>query len=263
MTKFAMTLILIPLALLAAVSCGGATDYSDSGGATEAPGAREGSDPQAVAIAEKVLRRLGGRKAWDNTRYLRWHFYGERWHYWDRQTGDVRIVQKRQKGTPKTLVLMNLETKRGRVWEDGDEVEGAERLAELLQRGHEWWVNDSYWMFMPFKMLDPGVNLSYVEETTLPNGHLADVISLTFDDVGYTPHNRYDVTVDRETNLVVHWAYYKNAGDAERKFGLPWSGWMRFGDIWLSTEHGQEMDWRAAVYDDLPRSVFESPDDVK
>ena len=43
---------------------------------------------------------------------------------------------------------------------------------------------------------------------------------------------------------------------------MPWAGWRRFGRIMLSTDRGRDFDWQIAVYDELPSSVFESPDTV-
>ena len=35
----------------------------------------EGSDPEAIAAADEVMESLGGRRAWDESRYLTWKFY--------------------------------------------------------------------------------------------------------------------------------------------------------------------------------------------
>jgi hypothetical protein len=34
-----------------------------------------GSDAKAMAIADEVMQAMGGRKAWDKTRYLSWKFF--------------------------------------------------------------------------------------------------------------------------------------------------------------------------------------------
>src|SRR2546421_138000 len=48
---------------------------------------RAGSDPRAVAIADRTMRAMGGRRAWDQTRYISWRFFGKRLHVWDKWTG--------------------------------------------------------------------------------------------------------------------------------------------------------------------------------
>ena len=54
-----------------------------------------GSDKEAIAIADEVMEAMGGRKAYDNTRFISWNFFGARKHIWDKQTGDVRIETPR------------------------------------------------------------------------------------------------------------------------------------------------------------------------
>ena len=35
------------------------------------------SDEKAIEIADKVMKSIGGRENWDNTKYLRWNFFGK------------------------------------------------------------------------------------------------------------------------------------------------------------------------------------------
>ncbi len=220
-------------------------------------------EPQAVEIARAVLERLGGQENWDATRFVRWKFFGGRQHYLDRHTGDVRIEMAERRNDadeverPALLVLMNINTKLGRVWAGGEEVRDREKLDEYLTLGHTVWINDSYWMFMPYKLLDPGVTLKYAGERELADGRLADVLDLTFGDgVGYTPENRYEVFVARDSGLVEQWSFYAETDESEPQFTMPWTGWRKFGHIWLATDHGQQKDWDIAVHAVLPRSVF-------
>jgi len=218
------------------------------------------SDPEAVELARRVMASMGGQEAWDQTRFVSWRFFGgQRQHYWDRVTGDIRIEVTGEDETH--LVLMNIHSRKGRVWKDGVELEG-EALAEWLDSGRQAWVNDSYWMFMPYKLLDPGVTLKYVGEKAMADGQLATVVDLTFDAVGYTPENRYEVYVAKQSGLVEQWDFYAEATNAEPRFASPWAGWERFGKILLATGHGRRRDWNIAVHDSLDRAVFESPDSI-
>ncbi len=221
------------------------------------------SEPRAIEIARAVLDRIGGEEGWAATRFVRWKFFGGRQHYWDKQTGDVRIEMAQRLDDdgkvqrPKLLVLMNVQSKTGRVWADDDEVRDAEKLEEYLTLGHEIWINDSYWMFLPFKLLDPGVTLKYAGEREMEDGRMADVLDLTFGDgVGYTPENRYEVFVARDSGLIEQWAFFSSAEDDQPKFTLPWADWRKYGRIWLATDHGQQKNWDIAVHAVLPRSVF-------
>lgn len=229
-----------------------------------AAGAQTSIDADARAIAASVLERMGGREAWDATRYLGWKFMGGRQHYWDKWTGDIRIEipegQDREGNrTAPVLVLMNLNTRQGRVWADGSELEG-EPLVAGLERGWRTWVNDSYWMFMPYKLLDDGVNLRYVGEDLMADDRLADVLEMTFENVGVTPQNRYLVYVAKDSGLVEQWSYFANRGDVEPGFTRPWAGWQRFGRIMLATSKGMDADWDIHVWDELPANLFTDPE---
>lgn len=222
----------------------------------------EGSDARAVEIADQVMEAMGGRRAWDSARYLTWNFFGRRRHVWDKWTGDVRIEgEDRETGEP-YVVLMNLETGVGRVWGGGSEVTDPEQLAARLDAGAAAWINDSYWLFMPYKLKDSGVTLRYLGERTMLDGRPADVLELTFQGVGRTPENKYDVYVASDSGLVEQWDYYADAGDPEPRFQLPWHEWKRYGDILLSADRGENDHTDLGVLEDVPRSVFESPDPV-
>ena len=209
-------------------------------------------DPHAVAIAERAMQSMGGKAAWDGTRYISWKFFGGRRHVWDKWTGDLRLESE------KRVILMNLGTGAGRVFEGGKELADPEKKA-ALQQAKEMWINDSYWMFMPYKLLDPGVNLADKGKGKLADGRDAEVLELTFDKVGVTPENRYLVYVSSDKGLVEQWSFFQKASDEQPKFTLPWAGWKRFGDIMLATDHGKPADWAIAVHPELPRAVFENP----
>lgn len=212
------------------------------------------SDGAAVALANSVMQHMGGREAWEKTRFLRWNFFGRRMHYWDRRTGDVRIEAEDR------VMLVNLGTKDGHVYDKGVEITEPAARREALDEAYACWVNDSYWLLMPYKLLDPGVHLKSLGPSTLADGRTADLLGVTFDaGTGLTPENRYDVWVARDTGLVEQWAYYENATDAKPVFTRPWGGWTRRGAIMLATEHGKGDPWDVAAPDSLLRAIFERP----
>jgi hypothetical protein len=212
-----------------------------------------GSDARAIAVADEVMEAMGGRAAWDATRFLSWNFFGMRTHVWDRFTGDLRY----QVGD--TLVLANIHSKEGRAFQDGEEVTDADERAKLLDQTYKAWVNDSYWLLMPYKLKDSGVTLRYQGEGTMADGRAADVLQLTFEGVGVTPENKYDVYVSKDRRLVEQWSYYARYDDAEPRFTTPWAGWTRHGGVLLSGDRGERQLSDIRVYEELPRSVFESP----
>ena len=60
--------------------------------------------------------------------------------------------------------------------------------------------------------------MTYAREDTTMNGELADVLRLTFEGVGVTPQNAYEVWVEVDSKLIKQWAYFKDAGQEEPNF---------------------------------------------
>lgn len=236
------------LLALAAASCAGTRPRDERAAAS----LKRGSDETAVELAEQVLLALGGADAWDETRIVTWTFFGRRNHVWDKSLNDYRLEEG-----PK-VVLMNLDSGLGRVWEGGVEIEDAQRRAKELARAKSIWINDSYWLVMPYKLLDPGVKLLDAGEREQENGAKADVLRVEFEGVGDTPRNAYEVLVDRDTRLVTAWRFFEDRDDKEPKLATPWAGWSRFGGILLSGDRGPN---RAitdiAVLDEPPAALRE------
>lgn len=247
------------MSALALVSFPGCQKVEQSAENPPMPGFNlKASDPEAMEIADQVMAALGGRRNWDDTRYIAWNFFGRRRHVWDKWSGNLRMESKNG------VVLMNLQTGRGRAWEDGQEVAHPDSLTERLKFAKSAWINDSYWLLMPYKLKDTGVTLKYMGETTLENGGQCDILQLTFTEVGDTPQNKYWVYVNRESKLVVYWSYFSDAGDAEPRISTPWDGWRRYGNIMLSGGRGPNRQISdIGVFSELPEAVFTSPEPAK
>lgn len=218
----------------------------------------EGSDPEAIALADEVMRSMGGRKAWDETRFLSWDFLGSRKLLWDKQTGDVRIEQS---GTD-LKILMNVNTSEGRVWLDSAEMTEPDSLAEFLDIGRQIWVNDSYWLIMPFKLKDTGVTLKYLGDYRIEAGEgkgaIAEVLELRFAKVGYTPQNCYRVYIPKasEQKLILQWDFYSDADSPTRNLMTPWSNYKQYGNILLSGDRGDRHLTEIGVYSNIPEAAF-------
>jgi hypothetical protein len=211
-----------------------------------------GSDRRAIELADRVMDRLGGRAAWDGTRYITWRFFGGRRHVWDKWMGNHRLEDG------DLTVLSNIHDQSGRAWEAGVEVTDPDTLEARLQKAYSAWVNDSYWLVMPYKLKDSGVTLKYVGDGMTEEGLPAHILDLTFRDVGRTPQNRYQVWVDIDKSLVRQWSFYREAADEEPRFIRTWGNWQAYGDILLNDDFGQSRHTEIAVYDELPETVFTS-----
>ena len=211
------------------------------------------SDEQAVQLADEVMQAMGGRTAWDTTRYFTWDFFGARRLLWDKQTGNVRIEVPQDSA----IYAININQNTGKVAMKGEEITQPDSLAKYVQKGKEIWINDSYWLFMPFKLKDSGVTLTYVGEDTLQGGEPAEVLELRFDGVGVTPQNKYQVYVDPEDHLVKQWAYYPEAAMDTPRFMTPWEGYETYGSLKLSGDRGERDISDIRVMNEVPEADFQ------
>ena len=227
-----------------------------------------GSDAKAVEIARRVMQSMGGAEAWDATRFIRFDFAttrdGEivpiRSHWWDKHTGRHRVEgTTRETGEP-WVVIQNLNSREGMAWQNGVPVPH-EELEEPLQRAWGAWVNDTYWLLMPYKMLDPGVTLKYHGEEQI-EGTTYDRLHLSFESVGLTPGDQYWAWINRETGLMDRWEYRLQGRDETTAW--TWGPWKTYGSIKLAAERHTLDGERTllldnlAVLDSMPDEIFES-----
>ena len=219
-----------------------------------------GSDARAVAIADRVMREMGGYQAWQNARYFTWTFFGGQYQIWDKYTGDFHWEKD-------TLVAnYNLNTKMGRVFSRGQDVSTTPAGQKVLAKLTPIWINNSYWLVMPFKLKDSGVTLTYKGEAKTMDGAPADLLQMTFKNVGVTPENRYEVLVNRATGLVDEWAYFAKATDPQPGFRRRWNEYEKHGSLLLAAGRGDAA--KPAHFDNvttvqtLPEGVMSSPTPV-
>lgn len=212
----------------------------------------EGSDAVAVILADKVMNAMGGRDAWDSTRFITWNFFRARKHFWDKESGDIRIENQKDD----RVVLMNINDMTGKVFMDGAEMTQSDSVEKYLEWGKRVWINDSYWLAMPFKLKDSGVTLVYLGDSQTLDGESSQKIRMTFNDVGVTPENAFEVWVSNETELVNQWAYFKNASDSSASWTRPWSNYFTTGSIKLSDNRGDYSLTDVAVLAEVPEGLF-------
>jgi hypothetical protein len=246
--------LIFPLALMA---CGDSNNKMANGTAGDNPAAegfdQEGSDSLAIVWADAVMRAQGGREAWDNTRYISWNFFGNRELLWDKQTGRVRIEVPKENN----IYLININDEQGRVQVAGQEITDEQERKEWIEKGKQIWVNDSYWLVMPYKLKDSGVTLTHAGKDTMPGGKEAEVLELRFEEVGFTPQNKYRVYIDPADSLVKAWAYYENAAMDTPNFRSPWQNYQQHGNILLSGDRGERQITDISVAESVDEKLFE------
>jgi len=235
--------------------------------ATTTAGRAAEPDARAAQVAADVMKALGGQEAWDKTRYVRFDFGFEREgklvtraHTWDKWTGRYRLEGQNAQNEP-FVVLMNVNTREGQAWTNGQRATPEEEKKQV-ERAYGTWINDTYWLLMPYKLRDPGVTLAYDGEVK-EGGATYDKVVLTFDNVGLTPKDKYWVWVNRDTHLVDRWDFVLK-GEAVPPTTFLWKDWRKVGRVKLSAERVNPKDNRKLVFPVLetpaavPDAVFTS-----
>jgi hypothetical protein len=237
--------------------------------------------PEAVSLAHRTMAAMGGEDKWEGTRLLRFDFTSLRegkpgalyQHWWDRHTGAYRLEGVDNEGVG-YRVLFDLDDRTGRAWKGGRELEGEQR-ARLLEMAYARFINDTYWLLMPWKWLDPGVRLGHEGRKTV-DGKEYEVVTLAFGDgVGLTSNDRYWGYVEPGTGRMERWAYLLQDREGAPGQGEPtawtWEEWKpTAAGIELSTVRrrlgGPDVQIRfpvaeawAAPTDEQLREAFEPP----
>jgi len=210
------------------------------------------SDSKSIEIAENVMTAMGGDEAWERTRYIKWTFFGRRDWIWNKWTGDIRCEVPESD----TRIAMNIHSNQGEVYAHGQVQTHPDSVEKFLTFGFKAWINDSYWLVMPFKMQDPGVVLTYIGIKPDMDATDCDVVQMTFNEVGVTPDNKYHVYVDPSTSMITQWDYFSNFDDEEPRFSSPWKDYQEYGDIMLSSDRGNSKLDGISVHNHLPEALF-------
>lgn len=247
---------LIPAIILAFLVCACTPKESTKTLAEQNPAAEgfdvTGSDPAAIQLADSIMHAMGGRENWDKTHFISWNFFGRRNLIWDKHAGRVRIESQ----PDSTIYLVNISNGEGRVRIKGTEITEPDSLKKLLDKAKSIWINDSYWLAMPFKIKDSGVTIKYMGEDTL-SGQRFNSLILTFKEVGVTPQNKYKLFVDKHEKLVRHWAYFSNASQDTANFVRPWDNYQKYGNILLSGDRSDGGGPKNVKVDEsLPDALF-------
>lgn len=195
--------------------------------------ADDAKEPDGMAMATDTVNAMGGMDAWKNVKAIRFDFRVEPQgaeaksvkHLWDRAHNRDHVEQ--MKDGKLKVAWLDLGTKTGAAWEDGKKLEG-DALKQAMDWGYSRWVNDSYWLIMPFKWMDKGVNLKKEADQDGMN-----VLHISFNQVGLTPGDQYWVFLNPKTHMMERWKFVLEG--KEHDIGtFNWKEWSDFGAIKLS-----------------------------
>jgi len=188
-------------------------------------------ETRADSVAMAAYQASGGPRAWTRLRYVRFDFGVEtestkrvfRRHLWDRFDGQYRVEWERGPDSS-FVILLNVQDRNGQAYINGEPVDESRREG-LVARGYEAFINDTYWLLAPVKLLDPGVIRTFVPDSS---DAITDVITTTYADVGLTPDDQFWFWVDHETGKVTRWAFQLQGEKDKPPTNFVWGDFKQF-----------------------------------
>jgi hypothetical protein len=188
-------------------------------------------DDAAMKLARQIVDASGGQ-SWNKVARIAFTFNveadGKRLisakHDWDLRGGTDTVTWG-----GKTVTV-----KLGDKNDQGD-------AKDAMQR----WTNDSYWLLMPLKLLDGGVKLESGGSKEI-DGQKYDVLKMSFESVGLTPGDHYNLYVDPQSHRVMSWDYMPKPDQTHHG---TWEDYQTFGPLTLATKH--QMDGKLITLTDI------------
>ncbi len=188
-------------------------------------------DPATEAVIDKVMKTAGS-DVWASVKVIEFTFNVEddgkqvvsRAHKWDIAANTDVVTDKIKNTAPVTVDLAKQEP----------------------AAGYQQWTNDSYWLLMPLKLKDGGVQFGplAISRAVPPSAN----VTMSFAGVGLTPGDQYDLSINVLTNQIAHWVYRPNA---EKKLGFTWEDYKDFNGLVLSTNHVSDDKKRRIYFTDI------------
>lgn len=214
-------------------------------------------------LARRAFDVMAG-PAWEKARYFEFAFVVEHGksrgtaapQRWDRNTGLYRVTGRDSKQND-YVVVMNVNTKKGKAWLNGEEVHDR-RLDETLDLAYRRFLNDTYWLLMPLRMADSGVVREAVGERTDSCGRTWDVVKVT--SAGDTSF----AWINHDSGLVEEWDMrLAGAAPDAPMVQVLFHDWARYAGLLISTRRevrNSDQTIRIEglkVAADVPKGAFE------
>ncbi len=180
----------------------------------------------ASVVADKMWESLN-KEAWDTLSYLQWEFMGGHKYKWDKKNNLANI----QWGDNE--VIMDLDAYEGKALKGGVVQEG-DKKDKLISKAWSFWCNDSFWMFAPFKIKDPGTALDVV---SLENGQTG--LKVSYESGGVTPGDVYVWHLDENYRPTAYQMWVKIL--PVKGLEVSWGDWKDIGGAQLATAHKSSM----------------------
>jgi hypothetical protein len=218
----------------------------------DTPVALATGDSAALNLATQVELASGGRDNWNAVRFLGFTFFNSRIWHWDKWANRYR-VESLKRGY---RIAGTLDGKETYLYANGKVETNPDSLSAYAGLAYKAWINDTYWLILPFKLRDPGVHLSYKGIMPIDSVTSAKCIEMTFEQVGVTPENKYQIFIDSTTHHIIYWSYFENKNDTLPGLSNPWTGYKPYGNILLSGGRGNRSIKDIQVFEKLPDSIF-------
>lgn len=181
---------------------------------------------------EQTLLKAHGLDAFDRIEEIRFTFVVERatgnterrWE-WRPATGDVTLTDAA--ASPPTMISYNRNA-----------MDGAPEAVATADRR---FINDSFWLMWP-------LHASWADDAQLSrNEDGAVVLAYPPDGGGYTPGDKYVVTVD-DAGLATGWAFHRR-GAEEPSLVCSFESYVTAGPLTLATDHKNDSGFRLRFTD--------------
>jgi hypothetical protein len=229
---------------------------------------------QQKVTVDDIARRafdMAGGAAWEQARYFAFTFNldgadGKRTasfpQRWDRISGDYRVSGLDPQGK-KFEVVMNLRTGEGKAWLEGAPVTD-DKLPGMLELARRRFQNDTFWLLMPQKLMDPAIRRAYEGGREDACNHVYDILRLTFEPgFGFGPNDVYWAWINRDTGLIEYWDMKLTGVRDEKPVPVTFRDFRRAGGLLISTRRELTSKKQVVRLDDLqvlsevPKGAFD------
>lgn len=236
--------------------------------------ALNGQQAKPAPSADEVARRafdVAGGPEWEKARYFAFTFNLDRTdgtraasfpQRWDRVSGDYRVSGVDPQGK-KFDVVVNLKSRAGKATVDGAPVTG-DKLTEMLAMATRRFQNDTFWLLMPQKLMDPAIRRAYEGTRDDACSRTFDVLRLTFEPgFGFGPNDVYWAWINRDTGLIEYWDMKLTAVRDDKPVAVTFRDFRRVGGLVISTQREIASKKQVVKLDDLvvsaepPKGAFD------